>query len=454
MKPDRATYEAWLLDRIEGKLSSAQERQLDAFLAANPDLDAARGELPTIGDEALSFDMKAELKKSFPPTGEPDAVRLNDFLAARLEGDLNSAQEKALDRFLYEHPDAQRDAELMSVSKADNAPVAFTSKSSIERSFPPQGLPDEHRLTDFLIAAEEGDLGDEQRAALFAWLQAHPEAQHEQRLIAAAHVVRERVVFFNKERLKKREVRVIALWQRYAAAASIALLIGLSWWFLRNGNGDEEHIARNGQSPTHSPEQHVPLVARGMNDSASAVQQLGDVRSRQDHEPVTPSRIGAPGNSIAPKTIPLDRDPSVQEPRLAQEEVVPQSPLREAVREGVGPDTTAMHREEVPMQQPDPAPLMAQEEVVPRGSGAVTAPEENNAVTLAAFAANTVRKEVLDAPQRGTGLDGNDALAMVDKGVRAITGGEGGVQVQRSGPRQHIGLRLGRGFAISASRGR
>ena len=35
---DRTTYEAWLLDRIEGNLTPAQERELDAFLAENPDL--------------------------------------------------------------------------------------------------------------------------------------------------------------------------------------------------------------------------------------------------------------------------------------------------------------------------------------------------------------------------------------------------------------------------------
>ena len=38
MNLDRTTYEAWLLDRIEGNLTPAQERETAAFLAANPTL--------------------------------------------------------------------------------------------------------------------------------------------------------------------------------------------------------------------------------------------------------------------------------------------------------------------------------------------------------------------------------------------------------------------------------
>ena len=48
MKLDRTTYEAWLLDRIEGNLTPAQERELDAFLAAHPDLDADISGLPHV----------------------------------------------------------------------------------------------------------------------------------------------------------------------------------------------------------------------------------------------------------------------------------------------------------------------------------------------------------------------------------------------------------------------
>ena len=45
---DHSNYEAWLLDRLEGNLTPAQEQELDAFLAAHPELDPGLDELPTL----------------------------------------------------------------------------------------------------------------------------------------------------------------------------------------------------------------------------------------------------------------------------------------------------------------------------------------------------------------------------------------------------------------------
>ncbi|MFT3884336.1 MAG: hypothetical protein QM724_02560 [Flavobacteriales bacterium] len=153
---DRSTYEAWLLDRLEGHLTPEQERELDAFLAANPDLPAGLGELPRVEGSVAVFGAKDKLKRVYPPTGRPDIARLDDFLVARLEGDLSARQEQQLDRLLYEHPERVQDARRMAASRVPRTPIPFTAKGTVERHFPPQGLPDRHRLTDFLIAAQEG----------------------------------------------------------------------------------------------------------------------------------------------------------------------------------------------------------------------------------------------------------------------------------------------------------
>jgi len=270
VKLDRTTYEAWLLDRIDGKLSPEQERELDAFLAVNPDLHTEVMELPSISDDPMPFEMKAELKRSFPPVGVPDSARLNDFLVARLEGDLDRSQEQALDRFLYEHPEKQREARLMAAGKVNDAPIAFNEKPTIERHFPPMGSPDEHRLTDFLIAAEEGDLTEEQRAGLDRYLADHQEVRREKQLIAVSRVSPERVVFFSKEQLKKRRTKVIVLWPRLASAASIALLIGLAWWLLRDDADNTQRVAQKEQPAKTSSEQQAPMVIPNDVDSSSS----------------------------------------------------------------------------------------------------------------------------------------------------------------------------------------
>jgi hypothetical protein len=73
---------------------------------------------------------------------------------------------------------------------------------------------------------------------------------------------------------------------------------------------------------------------------------------------------------------------------------------------------------------------------------------------IGAVLANTVRNGVLETRERTGGLDREDALAMVNKGLGAITGGEGGVEVQRKTTRDRWKVRLGKNLAISASTGR
>ena len=66
---DHSNYEAWLLDRLEGRLTPEEERELTAFLLANPDLDTGLDELPTVSDEAAELDeqTKDRLQRALPP---------------------------------------------------------------------------------------------------------------------------------------------------------------------------------------------------------------------------------------------------------------------------------------------------------------------------------------------------------------------------------------------------
>lgn len=73
--------------------------------------------------------------------------------------------------------------------------------------------------------------------------------------------------------------------------------------------------------------------------------------------------------------------------------------------------------------------------------------------TIPALLANTVRGEVLGTDERSVGLDGSDVMALADKSIAAVTGGHGGVEVHRTATRDRVRLRLGRSFAISASKG-
>lgn len=451
MNLDRTTYEAWLLDRIEGNLTPEQERQLDAFLAANPDLPADLGAFPSLLADELRVDWKSELHKQFPPTGDPDVARLDDFLAARHEGDLDPAQEKALARFLYEHPERAQDARRMAQAhvRADAEP--YPERTALQRHFPPQGLPDRRRLVDFLIAAEENALDAAQRTALNALLRDDPAARREQRLVQAARVDASEITFPHKAQLRKGGGRVVVLWQRLAMAASVALVLGAALWFLGKDKGAPENVAQR----TVAPAAKTPVTAGGADRSVPQVRAVEEPSTQRTVTPdqVPDARPGAPASDRRVRQVAPGPD-AVQQDAPRQD-----TPLRPAPE----PLPASLPEPEQHIAQL-PTPVNAPEgpDAVPVNATAaapaerhVTAPSPNiDASSLPALLASTVRRTVVDRPEEQGGLDGGDALAAVDRGLSAVTNGRGGLDVQRGGGRDRWKLRLGRGLAISASTGR
>ena len=432
MKLDRTTYEAWLLDRIEGNLTPAQERELTAFLRANPDLPTDAEGLPNVeAPHPIGYDHKQELKKVLPPTGIPDSLRIEEFLIARMEGDLDQSQEMALAKFLFEHPGFDQLVKRFEGSRVRSGSERFAEKETIERHFPPVGLPDPHRLTDFLIARMEGDLSDEQLTALTVYVSAHPEAGRSERQVNATRVPAEAIVFPHKERLKKREARVIALWPRLAIAASLAMLCGLAWWLLRSSDGVPEQVAV------------IPVEVVPVDTTAAHVH---DTTTNRRYERPAPNIVQRPsvdavheGKSSTPKrepTPPAPIAPTEHEPFVAEAPTV--QPLDETNEaEGQQPMIAGAAPSDIPVVEPTMAPA-----------------SHESGTTIAALLANTVRGEVLRTGERNASLDGSDVMALADKGLSAVTGGQGGVEVHRTATRDRMKLRLGRSFAISASTGR
>lgn len=75
--------------------------------------------------------------------------------------------------------------------------------------------------------------------------------------------------------------------------------------------------------------------------------------------------------------------------------------------------------------------------------------------TLGEALTGVVREKVLDRPSESNRpLDGDDAVAAVDRGLRALGGEKAGLAVQRDGQgrSQGFALRLGRNLAVTASR--
>ncbi|MBK8340851.1 MAG: hypothetical protein IPK99_13030 [Flavobacteriales bacterium] len=439
MNLDRDTYEAWLLDRIEGRLTPVQEQALDAFLAANPDLPAfGSGEALDIGDDAIRFAEKEALHRELPPRGLPDANRLNDFLVALGEGDLSAEQVRELQRYLYEHPEAQRDARLMELAHAIASPGFAMERDALLRTFPPSGVPDRHRLTDFLIAELEGDLASAQQVALNTFLKDHPEFVRERSLVAATKVVAGAEVYAHKAGLRKHEGKVIGLWSRpmvmrLAAAASIALLLGLGIWSLMRAPQQKPQVAE------------VKETISGQKTSEDVVQEQVQEKQPVLSQPETNSPA-VKQQGPAQENVPAQREePTAPAHQQNLREEAPALAHLEPVQgaQGTANATPVQVEEQAPAAIPTPDEFLA------------AAPATAKQVpTLGGLVAQRVRGAVLDqrAPDAHAFQEA-DAVAAVDKGLKRLGGEDAGLAVQRDGRRlKRFDLRLGNGLGITASR--
>ncbi|MCW5899579.1 MAG: hypothetical protein KIT10_09945 [Flavobacteriales bacterium] len=439
---DHSNYEAWLLDRLEGNLDPERERELDAFLLAHPELDLGLDELPTLGDLEARLPQveKDALKRSLPPMGMPGETAIDDFLIARLEGDLSPDQAEALRIFLIDHPEHRRAERLYALTKLVPEALAYTAKHGLERQLPPPGLPDRYTLDDFLVARLEGDLTAEQEEALFTYLALEPSAARHWALMGHTRIAAEAVTFPSKYDLKK-SGKVIAIgsgggaspWSVWAprlrAAAVVAVLLGLGLWLLDRGPEQTSQVAEvvekdpKGTANTPDPQQ---------NGNAAATQVQVDQ---------------APGAAQDAPRASGDKDPSskFRQPPVEREEgglLARVEPLIRSNEPGrVGPRSA-----EVPEVVISPWEDQPEEGLADAGT---------EGISLGGFLAGKLRKRVLkeeEADQRP--LDTQDAVAAVDKGLRAVRGEGAGLQVGRQpdGRARSWDLRLGPNLAISASR--
>ncbi|MBK7945696.1 MAG: hypothetical protein IPJ85_10490 [Flavobacteriales bacterium] len=438
---NHSNYEAWLLDQLEGRLTPAQVRELEAFLIMHPELRPSEEPMPSLDAvrARLQPAEKDALKRNLPPIGLVSHTTVDDHLVARLEGDLDPEQEEALKVFLEANREHDRDARLLALTRVGGETIALPEKAGLHRALPPEGLVDARSLDDHLVARMEGDLAPEQEQALAAHLAQHANAQRAWNLMQAARIAAESIPFPDKAGLK-RGGQVIPLFPirgtvRWAAAASVALLLAAAWWLNRP---EPLPVAdRTAPSETSSPTKE---------------NQLHQAATPEESVPESPvAEFGAgPGVERARLNAPHDEQGPQQPMAHINDAPLEEAPLPEPspmahVHE---PAPTAAVLGEEPLAEPVSTTLFASTPT------AVTAARADGR-TLGQAIASALRERVLERPAEETRpLDADDAVAALDRGLRAVGGDRSGVAVQRDadGRGNGFALRLGRNLAFTASR--
>ncbi len=451
---DHSNYEAFLLDRLEGNLSSEQLRMLELFLLKHPELDASDEEMPKVSMDLPSLleSELAELKRDLPPLAAVSESTLEDFLIASAEGDLTADQEKDLAIFLTAHPKHQHVAELIALSRILPGAQELPSKAYLQRNLPPTGLPNALNLDDFLIAGTEGDLVPEQEAALSAYLLDRPEAHLAYQNFQRARILPEQLVYEQKAELKK-EIAVVpigagaSIWVPWRMAASIAALLGIAFWVFQRGAPEEMIVVEQQQT-------EVPVESRAEGPQTQlAPQQESGVQS------------------VEPKDLPAQRDLAVTEVDLHVPQNSPTAPQN--VRGDRSELASQTHRGELfalesiaprsPVLQPSALPMNELREIVgsiPEQGSALASTDLKGAPTadgipIAAFIAGKVRESLLGtSANEPRPLDGDDAIAAADMGLKTLAGSASGIALERAddGRIASFDLRLGSNFSIRSGR--
>jgi len=229
MKINKNNYEIFVIDFLEGNLSKEQMRMFQLFLNENPDINEEIIDLneATLPLEEMIFNDKDILKK--------DTIRELDkidfLLAKKLEGDLNSEEDKFVEKLLASDESIRKSWSLM--KKITLSPEVFTENFK-SLKFPASI---DYSLNDnLLIGKIEGDLNATQTTAANNLI-AKDKRSFEYLKLSTVNSD-ESIIYPHKEVLKKTAV-VIPLWKKITPAIAIAAMLLLGFLFFNNTRNTE-----------------------------------------------------------------------------------------------------------------------------------------------------------------------------------------------------------------------
>ncbi len=292
--------EAWFLDFYEGNLSKEGVDELFAFLVLNPemrDLFDSYEDVSFSPEKHIKFDWKSELKKPMDVVVGINESNYGEYFVSHVEGLLNANEEAEVEKFLLQFPEKRVELEL--VQQAILIPdehIVFEHKSSLQKSV----LVSAENFDEMAIASVEGLLNSEEEKELAASLSANAAQQKNYALYKQTKLSADAsIVFEDKESLKRKD-RGAFWWiidTRFAAAAAVALLIGIFFWnysgedaidtIAANDRIDSANIAKS--TPKSTPKTN-PVIAP-VNPSQNPVAVAPENNSQKENvEVVIPKK--------------------------------------------------------------------------------------------------------------------------------------------------------------------
>jgi len=169
-----SNYEEFLLSYIDGELNNEERAAVEAFLQMHP---AQAKELEVLKaavlqpDKGLVFGNREELYRSTLITTE----NYETFFLSYIDGELNAAEQTALEAFLQKYPHLQQELDTWQTTRLPaNEGLQFENKEMLYRHA--DTLTPENYET-YLLSYIDGELSAIEEQRLQAFLQQHPQLQ-------------------------------------------------------------------------------------------------------------------------------------------------------------------------------------------------------------------------------------------------------------------------------------
>ncbi len=127
----RNNYEEFFLDYIEGEIGAQDKEALEAFLVQHPDLKQELNEMMGLDFtcNATPIETESALLKAIP-----FQENFDDFCIAHLEGDLDTYEKEAFERYMASRPEKKNDFSLYAKTKVvANSAIIFANKKELKK---------------------------------------------------------------------------------------------------------------------------------------------------------------------------------------------------------------------------------------------------------------------------------------------------------------------------------
>jgi anti-sigma factor RsiW len=167
-----SNYEEFLLSYIDGELNNEEQAAVEAFLQQHPEqakeLEVLKAAVLQ-PDPSIAFGNREELYHSTVITTE----NYETFFLSYIDGELNAAEQQALDAFLKKHPHLQQELDTWQATRLPASEgLRFDNKEMLYRHA--DTLTPENYET-YLLSYIDGELSATEEQTLHAFLQQHPE---------------------------------------------------------------------------------------------------------------------------------------------------------------------------------------------------------------------------------------------------------------------------------------